>query len=142
MRKYDVLVNGEGRIELVKQGFNWIAFWFTLVWALFKSNFRITFIIIGFLLILATIFKYINLEENMVTEIIGASLTFAFHLFFGLKGNEWTKKRLLNNKYKLIGSVTAEFLNDAIEESKDLANATNTWQAHPDIKEKISSREI
>ena len=126
MRKYDVLVNNEGRIELVRQGFNWVAFWFTITWALFKFHFRIITIIIGISLVFSVFFKDVNIEENMATDIITVLLGISFHTFFGLKGNQWTKKRLLDKNYNQIGVVDAHFLNEAYEDAKKLLNEKST----------------
>ena len=126
MRKYDVLVNNDGRIELVRHGFNWVAFWLTITWALFKFNFRIIIIIIGIALVLSTFFEYVKIEENMVTDVISLLLGISFHVFFGLNGNQWTKKRLLNKNYNLIGSVSAHFLSEAYEDAKELLNERST----------------
>ena len=126
MRKYDVLVNNEGSIELVRQSFNWVAFWFTITWALFKFHFRIIVVIIGISLVFSIVFRYVKIEENMVTDIISLILTVSFHILFGLKGNQWTKKKLLNKNYNLIGSVSAHFLNEAYEDAKELLNERST----------------
>ena len=126
LKQFNVLTNKEGHIKLIKVGFSWLAFWFTLIWALFNKQWQpLTIgIIIGIFIFFVK--ENTSLNENIIGESLLFAVTISINIIFGLKGNEWSKKQLLKDNYKIIGSVNAEFIGDAMKKASKLTSDKNT----------------
>ena len=122
MKQFNVFRNEEGHIELVKVGFCWLAFWFTLIWALFNKHWQPLLIGITIGVFIFVSKENTSLNENIIGESLMFAVTISLNIIFGLKGNEWSIKQLLKNNYKLIGSVNAEFLGDAMKKASKLTS--------------------
>ena len=92
VRKYDV--DPEPDIRLVKEGFNWVAFVFSVIWALFK----------GYWIVAAAIFV-VSIAISVIFSLIGLDLfgqavvNIAFNILVGLFANDMARWTLSKKGY-------------------------------------------
>lgn len=98
-RKWNIYRHNSGRIEAVEQGFNWFAFFFGGIWALFKG-----------LLWAGIIGLAVNgVAARMPTDanVFAVPLIFGLMLIYGFLGNSWVCASLERRGYACVTQVMA-----------------------------------
>lgn len=99
MKKWNIYKKESGEIEVVKNGFNWWAFFFIGIWAFTK---RLT--------LAGVIGLAISITLNRIPTdaiIITLPLTLILMLVYGFMGNNWVAAKLEKQKYSFIKQVEA-----------------------------------
>lgn len=109
MKQYKVFRHPDGRLEPVKQGWSWPAFFFSWFWALFKRMW-----VLGLSLTAANAFLggFLEVLRQLGNDVdaVDALWTVAvivLHVVFGLKGNTWRETNLQRRGYDYRDVVTA-----------------------------------
>jgi Protein of unknown function (DUF2628) len=113
MRLYTVHIRRTSRAPdreavLVREGFSWGAFLFTVLWALWHRLW-----LAAFLLVLAALTLDAIVELSGLDPLAEAALSLAFLLYVGFAGNDWRRRRLLRRGYEETAAVAARDLTDA-----------------------------
>jgi hypothetical protein len=94
MKKWNVYKKGSGEIEVVKEGFNWWAFFFVGLWALTKG---LTWMgLIG--LFIAILVNRMPSDSDIVAFLMAAALM----LVYGFMGNSWVVAKLQKENYSVL----------------------------------------
>ena len=104
MKKYKVFEHPIGKIEPVKQGWSWPAFFFNWVWALIK---RMWVIAVTFCLLSLFMEIFIDESEFVIGKIVIFIVSIAILFIFGLNGNDWREKKLLSRGFDFKKTVEA-----------------------------------
>lgn len=99
MKKWNVYKKDTGEIKVVKEGFNWWAFFFGGVWAFTKG---LTWA--GIIGVSLTI-----MVNRMAADadVVACSMTTALMFVYGFMGNGWVAAKLEKQKYSLLKQVEA-----------------------------------
>lgn len=106
MKEYKVFEHPIGKIEPVKQGWSWPAFFFNWVWALIKRMWGIA-VTVFLLSLFMEIF--INEAEFGIGTIVIFMVSIVILFIFGINGNDWREKKLLSRGFDF--KMTVEALN-------------------------------
>ncbi len=101
----------------VKDGFNWVAFFFPIVWSMVKLLPIPTVIGISFA------FSFLIVPDAAP---LAALFILVLMFFCGFKGNEWVCKNLEKNGYKFVTTLNADNKSQAYNESCRLVYAGDT----------------
>ena len=93
---------------LVRDGFSWGAFLFTLPWALWRRMWLGTFLILLGALLIDSLARLAYLDELDETV-----LFFAYALYIGFAGNDWRRRNLARRGYDEVAVVGAPGIDDA-----------------------------
>ena len=106
MKQFKVYENPLGNYEAVKQGWSWVAFFFTAIWAMIAKMWGLGIGILVGMFILGmiigasgTIFQGGEALINIVGIVVG--------MVFGINGNKWRESSLSGRGYELKDTVTA-----------------------------------
>lgn len=115
-RAYTIHRHPDKGLAAVKKGFSWPGFFFTWIWAIFKS-------LGGIAVVLAILhFLVLGLSNSGDPEasILGSVLAISVCLTVGFKGNDWRRKRLVRRGYEDLGRVSARRVSEAISQAGSL----------------------
>lgn len=138
LKNYKIYQNYDGKIQFVKEGFCWPAFFFTGIWALVKKLWIIAAILIGITLVLNGVFYLINHSGLMIecskkyygsydynswkftceyneTKFFFLSfavfvISLAYRFVIGKFANLWREQDLLKRGYEQVDVITAQTL--------------------------------
>jgi hypothetical protein len=105
MTQFKIFKHPSGRIEAVKQGWSWPAFFFIGIWAMAKKMWTLgvsVFAVIsglGWAVVATGGDEGVKAIINLITIIAGIVL--------GMHGNSWREKNLLTRGYELKDTVNA-----------------------------------
>ncbi|MDZ7338168.1 MAG: DUF2628 domain-containing protein [candidate division KSB1 bacterium] len=107
MREYKIFEHPNGRIEAVKQGWSWPAFFLTAWWALYKKMWWVggtVFAVYSIVWLIAEgpgnqLRDFINSLASLGGLVLG--------VVFGVNGNRWHEKNLRHRGYRSRATVTA-----------------------------------
>ena len=106
MKLYEIYTSPLGKMEAVKQGWSWPAFFFGWIWACIKKMWALGIGIIVGLLIVLLIFIVAGTDEVIVNGFfIFANIVIA--IVFGVRGNSWREKNLLSRGFSLAATESA-----------------------------------
>jgi hypothetical protein len=113
MRLYTVHIRRTSRdtdrdVVLVREGFSWGAFLFTVLWALWRRMWLAALLIVLGGLVLDSIVALAELDP--VSETV---LSLAYALYIGFAGNDWRRGSLARRGYEEQAVVGAADLGDA-----------------------------
>lgn len=135
MKTYKVFQHPDGRIEAVKQGWSWPAFFFGIIWAIVKKLWGLTGILFAIAVVLTIVSiavdpvsinggyytqsqmqtsAFINLFFNLITLVISIVL--------GKMGNQIRENNLTKRGYQLLNTIEAENPDQAIANVKTSSN--------------------
>lgn len=103
MRQYNIYDHPFRRVEAVKQGWSWPAFFFSWLWAAIKGLWGILF---GFILLQMLLLVIWDLLEIPVINLVDLFIQIALSFVFGLKGNAWREEKLLSRGYQYADTIT------------------------------------
>jgi hypothetical protein len=107
MNEYKIFEHPIGKIEAVKEGWSWPAFFFNSIWALVKKMWVLGGILCGVFFVLGFIR---GVTSGGMGRAINALIwigNFAISVVFGLNGNSWREHNLESRGYKFKTTVTA-----------------------------------
>lgn len=105
MKQFKIYTNHQGNSEAVKQGWSWVAFFFSWIWAMVKkmwgigAGLLVGMILFGFIVGASGAGEAGGAIINIVAIII--------NIFFGINGNKWRESNLVSRGYELKDTVTA-----------------------------------
>jgi len=113
MRLYTVHIRRTAREQdreavLVREGFSWGAFLFTVLWALWHRLW-----LAAILLLLAALAIGVAVELAGLDSLTETVLMLALALYAGFAGNDWRRARLLRRGYEEAAAVAAADLVEA-----------------------------
>ncbi|MFC0338643.1 Protein of unknown function [Kushneria avicenniae] len=111
MKQFDIYQHADGRLQAVKQGWNWPAFFFGTLWALCCRLWRIAALTIVGILILSVAGA---LEKSGLLDVVANIVCLGVYVAFGLNGNQWRRRQLLSGGFHFAGSIEAGRRDDAI----------------------------
>lgn len=112
MKKWNVYQKDTGEVEVVKEGFNWWAFFFVGLWAFTKG-----------LKLAGVVGLSLTLMANRMpadADIIAFPMLGILMLVYGFMGNNWLAAKLEKQKYSLLMQVEAA----SVEGAKAKLNVT------------------
>ena len=121
MKNYSVYKHPTGKIEAVKNGFNWVAFFFPGIWPFFKKNWGVGLGIFVLLVLINVIGQSISehsrlfiFENYTVIDLITDLIVFGISLFIGFKAYDIQTENLERKGYKKICDCEANNKEDAV----------------------------
>lgn len=106
MKLYEVYTSPLGKMEAVKQGWSWPAFFFVWIWACVKKMWALGIGVIAALLIVLFVFTVVDTDEAVIDGFfIFANIVIG--IVFGLRGNSWREKNLLSRGFSLAATESA-----------------------------------
>jgi len=113
--RYAILAHSDGRVQAVKQGFCWPAFFFTWVWAFIKGLYDLG---IGVFLILVIVAIVGNQSRARAHDVIAILLPvlagLSLRCVLGFEANRMRQKALLSKGFRLVGTVVANAPEEAL----------------------------
>ena len=111
MKQYKVFKHPVGKIQAVKQGWCWPAFFFSFIWAILGRMWGLGIAVFVILVLVATsLYTYQTQNADGIVNFI----SFITNVIFGINGNAWREKNLLSRGFDLIDTVTASNKDGAI----------------------------
>lgn len=108
MKNFTVYRHPIHGFETVKNGFSWPAFFFGIIWMLFKKLWKIAIIWMILYVVVVIIETAIQNSPDDMTKIAAYVLVVVGYLLLwlipGFKGNQWREENLLNRGFRLLGS--------------------------------------
>jgi hypothetical protein len=122
MASYDVFKDANGRRYAVKAGYNFFAFFFSYIWALFSKLWVIAIVLMILSAALNKLFNYSIHQYHAMDNSIYLYIAFIilgaiFYIMYniGKHGNKWLKDDMLKRGYEHLGNIEAQSKNEAIE---------------------------
>ena len=106
MKHYRIFEHPAGNIEAVKLGWSWPAFFFPVIWALFKKMWWLGGCVFAFSF-LAFLLPDEALYESAILDVI-AVIEIVLRFIFGVNGNRWRENNLQSRGYDYKETRTAE----------------------------------
>lgn len=111
MKDYKIFWHPDGRLEPVKQGWSWPAFFFSWIWALVKKMWTFGAGMGVALLFVNAFGTVLRMSADpltaLLTELILTTLAIALSILFGLKGNQWREANLIVRGWEHVATKTA-----------------------------------
>lgn len=104
MKQYKIFEHPTGKIEAVKQGWSWPAFFIGTIWTFFKRMWALGGIIIAVFAVIGGICGAAGVQN---LQPIGSILYTITAIVLGLNGNDWREKNLQARGYEFRTTVTA-----------------------------------
>ena len=104
MKQFKIFEHPHLRIEAVKQGWSWPAFFFPWIWALVKKMWGLGFGILGIYIFL-NIVSYGSRDETLSGLISIAGIIAS--IVFGINGNKWRENNLRSRGFEYKSIITA-----------------------------------
>ncbi|MCT6875122.1 DUF2628 domain-containing protein [Frischella perrara] len=130
MKNYNIYKHPDGKIEAVKQGWSWPAFFFGWIWALIKQLWMVAGLLIAYAIISSIVIQLMILPSYDYYEYGGQDLSQAFLLqsislliqlgitiYLGVKGNSLREANLIKRGYECIGNINAVNPDSAISDA-------------------------
>lgn len=113
--------NGMGP-EIIKDGFNWCAFLFVGLWALFRG-----LVMAGIIGITVTV---VASRMPADADIIAIPIILGMMLLYGFKGNSWACAKLEKDRYRLVQTVEAASKDGAKAKYSSSNSTSNVGESH------------
>lgn len=108
MNSYQIFKHPSGKVEAVKQGWSWPAFFFNIIWAMFKKLWLVavgaTIASVGLVAASITLLNGYGSLGDMGVVLYYVS-PWIISIIFGVMGNSWRKSNLLSKGYVFRGIV-------------------------------------
>jgi membrane protein implicated in regulation of membrane protease activity len=113
MRLYTVHIRRTSRdadreAVLVREGFSWGAFLFTVLWVLWRGLWLAAIMIVLAALVIGAVVELAGLDP-----VVEAVLSLAFALYIGFAGNDWRRRRLARRGYEEAAIIAAGDVTEA-----------------------------
>lgn len=129
MKNYNIYKHSDGKIEAVKQGWSWPAFFFGGIWALIKQLWMVAGLIFAYAIISSIIIQSVtpsydyyeysgeDLSQAFLLQNISLLIQLGIAIFLGVKGNTLREANLIKRGYECIGNVNAVNPDSAISDA-------------------------
>ena len=129
MKNYNIYKHPDGKIEAVKQGWSWPAFFFGGIWALIKQLWMVAGLIFAYAIISSIIIKSVtpsydyyeyggeDLSQAFLLQSISLLIQLGIAIFLGVKGNSLREANLIKRGYECIGNINAVNPDSAISDA-------------------------
>jgi hypothetical protein len=107
MNQYKIFEHPVGKIDAVKEGWSWPAFFFNSIWALVKRMWVLGGILSAVFFVLAFMGGVTSGGTGRTINALIWLGDFAISVVFGLNGNSWRESNLESRGYKFKTMVTA-----------------------------------
>ncbi|MEI6056656.1 MAG: DUF2628 domain-containing protein [Lentisphaerota bacterium] len=107
MKQYKIFKHPLGKIEAVKQGWSWPAFFFNWIWALVKKMWYLGFGVLVVFVVLDLFHFYTSAENSTAVTLLTNFIILIIAIILGVKGNTLREKNLLSKGYELKDVTTA-----------------------------------
>ncbi|GHC20133.1 hypothetical protein GCM10010082_09940 [Kushneria pakistanensis] len=113
MKRFDVYQHSSGRLDAVKQGWSWPAFFFGALWALYCRLWKIAALtLLGvFVVSMAGTF-----DESGMLDLMVNIACLGLYIAFGINGNHWKRRHLTSTGFHFKETVAARGVKQAIAE--------------------------
>lgn len=121
MKSFDIYEHPTLGYKVVKRGFCWPAFFFTVIWAFVKKMWSHGWMIIGvflFLVLIETMFEEEGSEGGVLLMLV---LEVGFTILIGFKGNDWRRSNLAKRGFQFTRNVTAQTPDAALAQARVLS---------------------
>lgn len=122
MKKFDVYAHPDGRLEAVKQGWNWVAFLFAPMWLPYKRLWPQTYAIYFFII------TPITRKWPESLEALANLIVFGISIYFGFKGYNAVAGKLKKKGFEYAATVEAETKDAALAAHLKKVQATSKRQ--------------
>ena len=103
MKHYKIFEHPTGKIEAVKLGWSWPAFFFDCIWALFKKMWWLGGCIFAIFVLVEAL---LSMGDEALYE-LGIFAAIILRVIFGLNGNRWRENKLQSRGYHYKETKTA-----------------------------------
>lgn len=129
MKNYNIYKHPNGKIEAVKQGWSWPAFFFGWIWALIKQLWMVAVLIIAYAIISSIVIQLMtpsydyyeyggeDLSQAFLLQSISLLIQLGIAIFLGVKGNSLREANLIKRGYECIGNINAVNPDSAISDA-------------------------
>lgn len=129
MKNYNIYKHSDGKIEAVKQGWSWPAFFFSWIWALIKQLWMVAVLIIAYAIISSIVIQLMtpsydyyeyggeDLSQAFLLKSISLLIQLGIAIFLGVKGNSLREANLIKRGYECIGNINAVNPDSAISDA-------------------------
>ena len=114
MKTFEVYERDDYKVQAVKVGFSWPAFFFVGIWAFVKGLVAIGFALLFAASVMGGIFQAAA-GSDPGAGLVVFLLTIGFRIFVASRGNDWRRKHLLGNGYRLHSTVAAGSVLEALK---------------------------
>ena len=132
MKQFEVYQHPDGRLEAVKQGWNWPAFFFGALWALYCRLWKIAVLTFVGVFVVSMAGA---LDESGVLDVMVNIACLGLYAAFGLNGNRWKQRHLIASGFHFAGTLEAKSIKQAIaghverQQTRGADMAFHTFQA-------------
>ncbi len=113
MKQFNIFQNPSGKVEVVKIGWSWLAFFLLEFWEFPSMLWTQTLTLISIFLVFRIAFgPVVTHFTNIVTYFL---VLIIYPLQFGFYGNNWRENRLISEGYKLKDTIYADNKDQAVE---------------------------
>lgn len=102
MKQYRIYASPIGMTEVVKQGWSWPAFFFTVIWAMVKKMWALGVGLFGLFFVIG----FIGGDAGGADVVVNL-LSLVASVVFGIQGNAWREKNLIGRGFELVGTLNA-----------------------------------
>lgn len=129
MKNYNIYKHSDGKIEAVKQGWSWPAFFFGAIWALIKQLWMVAGLILAYAIISSIIIQSVtppydyyeygggDSSQAFLLQNISMLIQLGIAIFLGVKGNTLREANLIKRGYECIGNINAVNPDSAISDA-------------------------
>ncbi|ART61689.1 DUF2628 domain-containing protein [Kushneria marisflavi] len=111
MKQFEIYQHADGRLEAVKQGWNWPAFFFGALWALCCRLWKIAVLTLVAVFVVSMAGAF---DDSGMIDVMANIACLGLYTAFGLNGNQWKRRHLLANGAQLMNTVEARGVKQAI----------------------------
>lgn len=129
MKNYNIYKHSDGKIEAVKQGWSWPAFFFGGIWALIKQLWMVAGLIFAYAIISSIIIQSVtppydyyeygggDSSQAFLLQNISLLIQLGIAVYLGIKGNSLREANLIKRGYECIGNINAVNPDSAISDA-------------------------
>lgn len=129
MKNYNIYKHSDGKIEAVKQGWSWPAFFFGAIWALIKQLWMVAGLILAYAIISSIIIQSVtppydyyeygggDSSQAFLLQNISMLIQLGIAVYLGVKGNSLREANLIKRGYECIGNINAVNPDSAISDA-------------------------
>ncbi|WP_276902875.1 DUF2628 domain-containing protein [Frischella perrara] len=129
MKNYNIYKHSDGKIEAVKQGWSWPAFFFGAIWALIKQLWMVAGLILAYAIISSIIIQSVtppydyyeygggDSSQAFLLQNISLLIQLGIAVYLGIKGNSLREANLIKRGYECIGNINAVNPDSAISDA-------------------------
>lgn len=132
MKQFEIYQHPDGRLEAVKQGWNWPAFFFGALWALCCRLWKIAVLTLVAVFVVSMAGAF---DDSGLLDVMLNIVCLGLYVAFGLNGNRWKQRHLMASGFHSAGTLEAKSIKQAIaghverQQTRGADRAFHTFQA-------------